>query len=343
MRRSIIFALVVLVVSLLGRPLRAESTLVVLARPYAQNATVGEAITRIRGELIADGFDVLVVDAPPFADRGLLLTRGDPQTNPAATLGVFLQADAKAAELWVIDRITNKTVVRSVEIASTPGGSAPEVLARRVVELLRASWLEILVDARQKPATSSASREKASRWVAESIQRQPSRWGVEAGALLLAGFGKVGAAVIPVGRVRVDLGQHFVGRVTVSGLGTRPRVESTGGSATLSQALGLLELLGAVAPRAWLKPMVSLGAGAYYVGVVGSAPLPYAGLEGDRLVFAGDAGAGFAVSLGPRFALSLEGHATLVAPQPVIRFLDADSTNINGPLLSAALTLVARL
>jgi hypothetical protein len=108
MRHSALFALILLVASLLTRQLRAESTLVVLVRPAAGNTIVSEAITRIRGELIADGFDVSVVDAPPFADRGLVLARADRQTNAAATLGLFLQADAKAAELWVIDRLTSR-------------------------------------------------------------------------------------------------------------------------------------------------------------------------------------------------------------------------------------------
>jgi hypothetical protein len=273
----------------------------------------------------------------------LVLARADQQTNAAATLGLFLHADAKSAELWVIDRLTSKTVVRSVEIASSPVDSAPEVLARRAVELLRASLLEILVEAREKPATSSGSREIASRWVAESLRPQQSRWGVEAGAQVLTGFGEVGAAVMPVGRVRVDLSRWFVARVTLSGLGTRPRVESAESSATVSQALGLMELLGEVAPRAWLRPTISLGAGGYHVGVDGSAASPYAGLSAGRLVFAADTGAGLALAITPSFALSLEGHATLVTPHPVIRFLGGEPAKLSNPLLYAALTLVGRL
>jgi hypothetical protein len=338
------FALLVCVLSLFSRELFAESATVVLVRPTAQSALLGEAITRIRGELVADGFDVSVVDAPPFADRGLILARADQQTHAAATLGLFLQGDAKAAELWVVDRLTSKTVIRSVEIAPSTAGSAPEVLARRAVELLRASLLEILVDTRERPAVmSSEPRDQASHWAAHALEQLPSRWGVEAGAQVLTGFGDVGAALLPVARLRVTLTERVALRMTLSGLGTRPRVESAESSASVSQALGLFELLGQLSPRAWPRPYLSLGAGSHHVHVDGSAPVPYAGLSGDRFVFAADAGAGLALPLSPSFDLALEAHATLLSARPVIRFIDTDTAKLGNPLLSTALTLVGRL
>jgi len=337
------FVLVLVTISLVSRKLRAESALVVLVRPATQSAVVSEAITRIRGELVADGFEVLVVDAPAGADPESVLARADQQTGAAVTLGLFLQPDAKAAELWVVDRLTNKTVVRSVEITQSPAASASEVLARRSVELLRASLLEILVDSRKKPSEGSASRAHASRWAEQALEQQPSNFSVEAGAQVLAGFGGVGASVMPLGRVRFALSQRLAARLTLSGLGTRPQVEADGGTATVSQELGLLELMGGIAPLNWLRPSISLGAGAYHIGVEGSAAPPYASQSGDRFAFAADAGAGLALSLTSSLSLSLEGHAILVTPNPVIRFLEVDVAKVGNPLLSGALTLVAQL
>ena len=343
MRRAVIFLLTILMLSLASRNLWAQSALVVLVRPSAKSEIVSEVITRIRGELIADGFDVSVVEAPPGSDPASVLARADQQTRAAATLGLFLHPDANAAELWVVDRLTNKTVVRRVEMTNSPVASVPEVLARRSVELLRASLLEILVDAQKKPSARPAPRDQASRWVAQALEPRQSSWGVEAGAQVLGGFGGVGGAVMPVGRVRVALSQRFVTRLTLSGLGTRPRIDTVEGRATVSQELGLLELIGEIAPQSWLRPSISLGAGAYHIGVDGTAASPYAGLGGDRFVFAADVGAGLALSLTSAFALSLEGHAILVTPYPVIRFLDVDTAKIQNPLLSGALTLVGRL
>jgi hypothetical protein len=343
MRHASIFALVALTILLLARSSRAESALVVLVRPSSESAVVAEAITRIRGELIADGFDVSIIDAPLGADPASVLGRAERQTGAAATLGLFLRADASAAELWVIDRLTNKTVVRSVEMTKSSVASAPEVLARRSVELLRASLLEILVDAQKRLSDKPAPRAQASRWVAQALEPRRSNWGVEAGAQLLAGFGGVGGAVMPVGRVRVVLSERFAARLTVSGLGTRPRVDTAEGTATVSQEVGLLELISEIGPRSWLRPSLLLGAGTYHIGVDGNAASPYSGLDGGRFVFAADAGAGLALSLTSSFALSLEGHATLVTPRPVIRFLEVETAEIRSPLLSGALTLVGRL
>jgi hypothetical protein len=346
MRPAALFALVMSTISLAARPLRAEAALVVLVRPSAQTAVVTEAITRIRGELVADGFEVSIVDAPPGSDPASVLTRADQQTGAAATLGLFLRADASAAELWVVDRLTSKTVVRSVEMSKSPATSAPEVLARRSVELLRASLLEILVDAQKRPSPTPAPRAQASRWAAQALQPRHSNWGVEAGAQVLGGFGGIGgigAAVLPVGRVRVVLGERVHTRLTLSGLGTRPHVAAAEGTATVSQELGLLEVIGEIAPHFWLRPAVSLGAGAYHIGVDGSANWPYAGASGGRFAFAADAGAGLACSLTSSFALSLEAHALLVTPYPVIRFVDVNTADTGRPLLSGTLTLVGWL
>jgi hypothetical protein len=343
MRRAALFVLVMLTLLLASKESWAESALVVLVRPSTQSAVVTEAITRIRGELIADGFEVSVVDAPPGSDPASVLARADQQTGAAATLGLFLHPDASAAELWVVDRLTSKTVVRSVEMSKSPGVSVPEVLARRSVELLRASLLEILVDAQKRPFARSAPRAQTSRWVARALEPRRSSWGVEAGAQVLAGFGGVGGAVIPIARVRTVLGERIGARLTVSGLGTSPRVDAAEGTATVRQELGLLELIGEIAPQSWLRPSVSIGAGAYHISVEGSANWPYAGLSGGRFAFAADAGVGLALSFTSAFALALEGHALLVTPYPVIRFLDVDAAETGRPLLSGALTLVGWL
>ena len=113
--------------------------------------------------------------------------------------------------------------------------------------------------------------------------------------------------------------------------------------ATVSQALGLFELVGEVAPDSLLRPFASLGVGAYHIGVEGTASAPYSGKSGERFVFAADTGAGLALSINAAFSLSLEGHLTLVTPYPVIRFLDEDPVVANNPRASAALAMVVRL
>ncbi|MET0593112.1 MAG: hypothetical protein ABW133_10455, partial [Polyangiaceae bacterium] len=137
MRRAVSLTFLGLAIALASRVARAESALVVLVRPAAESSVVIEALTRIRGELVADGFEVSVVDGPAGSDPAQVLARAEQPAAAAATLGLFLQADASAAELWVVDRLTNKTVVRRVQMDKSSGTTVPEVLARRSVELLR--------------------------------------------------------------------------------------------------------------------------------------------------------------------------------------------------------------
>jgi len=339
-----VLALLVLATLLVSRPLAAESARVVLVHWEPANRIVTEAITRIRGELVADGFEVSVVGATAGQDPASVLARADPRTTAAATLGLFLEADARAAELWVIDRLTSKTVVRRIEMTEPLPAAAPEVLARRSVELLRASLLEILLEASEGAvAPPSTPREKASRWAARSLEPRRSRWGVEVGVQALAGFGGLGGALMPIGRGRVALARRLEGRLSLSGFGTRPRVDAASGSATLSQELGLLELVGNLAPDASLSPQLSLGAGSYHVGVTGTASSPYAGLRGERFVFAASAGAGAVLSLTSAIALAAEGHGVLLTPNPVIRFLGDETKRLGNPLMSASLTLRVQL
>src|SRR5262245_31551683 len=209
MWRGRIFALVLLLVSFFTRESQAEPALVVLIRPSAQSPIVSEAITRIRGELVADGFDVSVVDAPPGVEPASLLARDNQPTRAAASLGLFLRAGAQSAEVWVVDRLTGKTVMRRIELTTAPAGAVPEVLARRSVELLRASLLEILVETRNEPPTSPGPRRDVSRWASRALEERPSPWGIEAGAQVLAGFEGLDAAVLPVARVRFASSQAW--------------------------------------------------------------------------------------------------------------------------------------
>ena len=343
MWRGLISALVLFALSFVARNSQAEPALVVLIRPSAQSPVVNEAITRIRGELVADGFDVSVADAPPGATPASLLSRDNQPARAAASLGLFLRADAQAAEVWVVDRLTGKTVMRRIELTTTPAGDVPEVLARRSVELLRASLLEILVETRNEPPASPGPRKDASRWASRALSAPPSRWGIEAGAQVLAGFGGLDAAFMPVARVRFVLARRFAVRLSLSGLGTQPRIQTPAGSATVNQELGLFELVAELAPESSVRPSISLGAGTYHIGVDGSANWPYAGSSDDRFVFAADAGGGLALSLTSMLWLSLEGHGILLAPYPVIRFLGVDAATVGNPLVAATLTLGGRL
>src|SRR5207237_10601109 len=99
------------------RESRASSGRVALARPALADPTIVEAMNRIRGELVAEGFEVVVVDAPAAPDQG---SPGDP--TAIATIGLTVDEGTHVAELRVVDRLTNKVVIRPRPVEAAGSG-----------------------------------------------------------------------------------------------------------------------------------------------------------------------------------------------------------------------------
>src|SRR4029077_12786935 len=78
-------------------------------------------------------------------------------------------------------------------------------------------------------------------------------------------------------------------------------------------------------------------------GVAAPGSLQYVGQKSSRGAFLADAGIGAELRLGDRFEVSLEGHAFLTRPYPVIRFAEHDVARISQPSLLGALTVVGWL
>ncbi|WP_437834358.1 hypothetical protein [Sorangium sp. So ce1153] len=139
---------------------RAEAgTLVVLVRPPRPSEIVRETITRLSAELRAVGFAVRVADGRPGVEGRTQVEgtagRAGGEDQRFATIAV-LELDRErgaVADVWIADHVTEKTLVRRVELGGSSRSSAASDLAVRSVELLRASLLEL--SAAQKRALSS--------------------------------------------------------------------------------------------------------------------------------------------------------------------------------------------
>lgn len=348
-----------------GASTAAAATRVALVRPARASPTVSEALARIEGELAADGFEVVLVD-PPDDSKGAP-SEAAPDDGAQASISFAVDTAARTAELRVVDRLTNKAVVRKTPVDETNASRAAEVLAVRAVELLRASLLELMIEAEPPPPTTTpaaapsrsagapgeADRRQARVWAAKALPQAPDprspsvslrrepEWSFEAGAGVLTSTGGVGPAVLSVVRGRYWFGQELTVRVSLAGLGTQPRVDSaTGrGSATVAQDLGLVELVARPWPRALVRPTFSLGAGAAYTSVDGQPAAPYVARHTSEWSAAGDAGVGAELGLGDRFAVALEVHALLALPYPVVRFLDDEAARAGDPSILGTLTL----
>jgi hypothetical protein len=160
---------------------------------------------------------------------------------------------------------------------------------------------------------------------------------------MLASVGGPGPAALPLARVRGRLSDRLFVRLTLAGLGTRPRIETSIGSASVVQSLGLGELTLALRPGASWRPTFSLGAGAFYAQTDGEGVWPYAGQQQARWVAASDAGIGVLASIDARVALAFEVHALVAFPHPKVRLHDVESATLAFPAVLSSFTMVAWL
>jgi hypothetical protein len=325
------------------RVAEAEAPRVLLVRPPDAAKEVSAALVRVQGELVADGFEVVSLEAAPGATSAMAMEQAEAGWT-STTVGLFLSADGKSAELWVVDRLTNKTVVRRVATGDESESMLPEVLALKAVELLRASLLELVVErnAAKTPKASRAAEERASDWAARPLA-SVHKWAIETGAAAIWSPREVDAAFESVARGRFALHEKFHVRVSFAGLGTHPQVSGTGGSAQLDQWYALAEGLFMPLPTLVARPVVSLGVGTFHTSVKGEAAFPYNGLQTSRWAFAADVGVGLGIRLASRLELSAEGHALWLAPKQVLRFVSDDGPHVGAPSVVGSLTLVGWL
>jgi hypothetical protein len=322
---------------------------VILLRPPAAPATVSEALVRLRGELMVEGFDAEVIERALGADTRTSLERLAPTMAATALVAVVAGSDPGSAELWVVDRVTGKTVVRRVRSDPAAAARIAEVLSVRAVELLRASFLELAISSR--PVTDAVDEAippppAVTRFATEPLAEPDWRWAVEAGggaigAVSGAGDG-IGTEFIPVGRIQHAFGPRLCGRVTFAGLGTQARVNTPmGGYANLSQSILLLEALVRFRRGRRLEPIASLGAGTLRLSAEGHETTPYQAESGARWAAAADLGVGVRIPLRPRrFELGVEAHALLAQPYPTVRFFDTEVARAGLPSLLGSVSLL---
>jgi hypothetical protein len=328
-----------------AQPAAADAPRVLLVRPAEAEPPVSAALIRVRGELTADGFEVLLVEAKPGTTSAAAMAEAEHDAS-SATVGLFVSSDGKSAELWVVDRLTGKTVVRRVSTAEEPTDALSQILAVRAVELLRASLLELMVAKREKQSAPRASPEtsrRATEW-AERPLAPERRWAIEVGpGVVLTHPGKVGVGVVGVARVRAAFTEAVGARVSLGGLGTRPEFVAPEGTARVQQSWALGELLVSPWPAWPVVPVVSLGAGVTNLAVEGGATYPYRGVTSSGWFFGADAGAGVTFRLARRLDLGAEVHAMFAQPEPRLRFVGREVASLGEPALVGTLTVAGWL
>ena len=327
--------------SVVAAPAPLQSGHVALLDSTAVGPTARDCLTRIRAELMAGGFDVALVDPGPRVDPISIAEVMKQQPGAIATVALVGEPGQRGAELWILDRVGSTPEVRRVPASSDDPEHLPEVLAIRTIEILRASALKAMVEAARSAAPPSSVVQAAPPPVPSSAPPRSGTLGLEAGVSLLDSVGGAGAAALPLVRVRVRLADWLFARVTLAGLGSRPRVDTAAGSASINQSLGLAELVLALRSGRRLRPTFSLGGGALRFGSEGTGTWPSRGLQTARFTGAVDAGVGLLANVTADLSFAFEVHGLVAFPHPTVRFFDVEAATLAFPALFASLTMVA--
>jgi hypothetical protein len=312
---------------------------VVLLDPGASSATGQRWLTRIREELAAGGFEVSSVDPGPLRDPISIVRAMDRQDGAVATIALVGDPDGPGAELWILDRIGTSPEVRRIPATNDDREHLAEVLAIRTIEVLRASALKLLLDSARPPPAPPAPVVPVA---APATIPRARPFGLEAGVSIVESIRGPGPAAIPVVRARLWFGDSLFGRITLAGLGSRPRVESSIGSASVAQSFGLGELGIAFRPGRRWRPVLGLAGGALYVQTDGAGLSPsYQGQRPSGWAAVVDAGTGVLANLGSGLSLALEVHGLVALPHPTVRFAGMEVATLGYPTLLASLTMVA--
>jgi hypothetical protein len=309
---------------------------VILLEPTTASVFVRRSLARIRDELSADRFRVIVADASTIDEPG----------DGGTIVALFGDPDTGHAELCVVQRAARRAAIRRATVIVDDPERMPEALATRALELLRATALELSLEIERAPRLQKPPDPQPEPGIPPgpappAVAPESAVVTVDMGIGMWNSIEGPPPAVVPLGRIGLRLSDWAWARLSAAGLGSRPQVETVYGSAALSQTMALAEFVAMFRRGKRVRPLLSAGAGFLNVAVVGTGAAPYEGRERQRWSAALDGGAGVAFVIGSRAALVTELHALVASPHPVVRFVDVRAATVGYP--SVVLTLALQV
>jgi hypothetical protein len=326
------------------------AAIVAIVRPRNPPALMTETLGRISGELASAGFTTEIVDEP-FVDGAAhqparaWLEQLATRRGFDAVVAILGDGSADSVEVWVVDKVTGKTVVRTVRLGLADE-RMPTTVSVRAIELLRSSFAEIDLRTTDLPGSPSTVPSPV---VVQFVQKgrqanRPERFGLELGGIATMGFDRVGPALLPFAALDWAIDSSFGAQATLAGLGTRPTVASQEGSAQIAQAFGLLGMRYSLGAFRLMRPFLVLSAGALHTDVEGRTDIAVnQERQTDKWSFLLDAGLGTWLQLRDRLFVSTSLHAQVGEPRLAIRFVDQVVAGSGGPNVLVNLSVGAWL
>jgi hypothetical protein len=320
MRRGALWIALALVFGLVSPALAELTHRVVLLNPLAPDETTLEAITRVRGELSAAGFDVVAVPHRGGADPREELESAARDVGALAAFAIVRADSGDAAEIVVLDRLRGKVLNQRMAFDRLRPRRAAAVLAVGAVELLKASLAEFWLSPAQPPVSRVETPPPVVREAPPSPPpAPPPRIGVEAGVAVLSDLGEMGTVASPLLKVSYRFARYWMARVAVSSVGITSRVDGSLGSAFTNQELGTVDLVVLWPDNSALRGLASAGVGAYHLGVQGIGSEAVRGLTGNSWSLALAPGLGGQAELSAHIAFTVEAQVLFALPPPIVR------------------------
>jgi hypothetical protein len=326
----------------------AYAATVAIVRPPNQTPELTETVSRLHGELLSVGLEAKIIDRPEESGPGRADSRPWVERLAAeggfdAVIDVIGYPTPVAVDVWVIEKSPRRLGVSRVAVE--PNARNPsERLAIRAIEVLRSSFLENDMVARGghgEPVAHRTTTSLPQRGSAEPASLE--RFGLELGAAALTSLDGVGPALMPIVRLDWAARSWLVVQAALAGLGSRPTVSTTAGTARIAQQYGVLGGCYRLGAHPWLRPFLALSAGAMHTSVEGQADSPRQGHSVDQWSFLLDAGLGAGLRLYGPYTLTLAAHAQMAEPYVAIHLGDPVAGTIGRPNLAVTLTVGAWL
>jgi hypothetical protein len=327
-----------LVICLTLWPVLASGQRIVLFRPKTPDPALLQAFGRLQGELAVHAFEVIVVDADDDTPSPADLAKAAEQAFAVGTISLLRSQGLASADVWISDRVTGKTSMRT--IATAGRSEASSVLAIRAVDLLRASLREFGPGEPPPSDVVGAHPERSPKhvreWAAATTTRQ--HWSVNAGAVVQSTLSPLGNGYGPAVGLGYDASERLGFRLGFEGPLWGAKVSRQGSSLTLRNEQLFAGLGYRVVSRKGWAVELSVDLGAHHLQVQGTAAPPYVGRSNAAWTALAAGGLGFELWLTPAAALVLRGRAVFLAPRPVLR-LETTEFPYGQPALQAGSSL----
>jgi len=328
---------------------RAEAAKVLIVRPAAASPELNETVSRLKGEVLSLGLELAIVERPATlrataAESHAWVARMAAERDIDAVIDVSNDALPARIDIWVFQGGERRTEVAHIVLVAD-AENAPERLAIRAIDALRARLAEIDLAAKEKHTARPAGQPPPT--VAESPPRTSAaamgHVDLQAGAAMLSSIDGVGPALMPIVRIGWSARPWLELQATVAGFGSRPAVVSASGSARVGQEYAVVGAGSCARAGRTLQPCVALAGGVLRTAIDGAADAPADAHFVERWSFLLDAGAGARLNLPGRYHVTLAAHVQVAEPYIAIHVVDTLVATSGRPNVLLSLTLGAWL